>query len=116
MLQEFIRVGYYVNNDYDDPEMMETPPEPPQYDRLKRNILASNPRVTKFKINWEDPDKYKSPLEDENCPPIPNTLPPTKDKSLEESPLKKGLAHHLEDSNPPKPTSNNDDESMDLDC
>merc|ERR1711936_598053 len=51
--QEFIRVGYYVSNEYDDPEMQETPPETPLFDKLTRNILASNPRVTKFKINWD---------------------------------------------------------------
>ena len=53
-LQEFIRVGYYVSNEYDDPEMQETPPETPLFDKLTRNILASNPRVTKFKINWDN--------------------------------------------------------------
>lgn len=50
---EFIRVGYYVSNDYLDPELKETPPSSPLFDKLQRNILASNPRVTKFKINWE---------------------------------------------------------------
>ena len=33
--------------------MQETPPENPVFDKLNRNILASNPRVTKFKINWD---------------------------------------------------------------
>ena len=51
--QEFIRVGYYVSNDYDDPELTENMPDKPVFDRLTRNILASNPRVTKFKINWD---------------------------------------------------------------
>jgi hypothetical protein len=55
-LQEFIRVGYYVSNEYDDDEMKETPPETPVFDHLTRNILASNPRVTKFKINWDNPN------------------------------------------------------------
>ncbi len=33
-------------------------------------------RVTKFKINWDDPNAYKSPLDDENIPPAPpNVLP-----------------------------------------
>lgn len=54
--QEFIRVGYYVSNEYSDPEMQETPPEKPVFDKLTRNILASNPRVTKFKINWDPPN------------------------------------------------------------
>merc|ERR1719266_1281663 len=51
--QEFIRVGYYVSNEHTDPELQETPPEKPDFDKLQRNILASNPRVTKFKINWD---------------------------------------------------------------
>ena len=49
-------MGYYVSNEYSDPEMQETPPETPLFDKLTRNILASNPRVTKFKINWENPN------------------------------------------------------------
>merc|ERR1712088_1172572 len=57
--QEFIRVGYYVCNEYTDPEMQETPPEKPDFDKLQRNILASNPRVTKFKVNWENPNSQQ---------------------------------------------------------
>ena len=49
-------MGYYVSNEYNDPEMQETPPEQPLFDKLTRNILASNPRVTKFKINWDSPN------------------------------------------------------------
>eukprot|EP00093_Oithona_nana_P000813 00813.XXX_1896_673_1 [CDS] Oithona nana genome sequencing. len=59
--QEFIRVGYYVSNEYSDPEMQETPPEKPVFDKLNRNILASNPRVTKFKINWDPTNSTNQP-------------------------------------------------------
>ncbi|KAL3206937.1 hypothetical protein MRX96_039770 [Rhipicephalus microplus] len=52
--REFIRVGYYVNNEYTDPELKENPPSTPQFDKLQRNILATNPRVTRFKIDWDD--------------------------------------------------------------
>lgn len=52
--QEFIRVGYYVNNDYGDPELQAQPPSTPQFDKLQRNILATNPRVTRFKVDWDD--------------------------------------------------------------
>nr|CAG4645084.1 EOG090X0CKF [Leptodora kindtii] len=52
--QEFIRVGYYVNNEYSDPELKENPPAVPQFDKLTRNILATNPRVTRFKVDWDD--------------------------------------------------------------
>jgi hypothetical protein len=52
--QLFFRVGYYVRHEYDDLELQENPPEPPQVEKLSRNILESNPRVTKFKIEWEE--------------------------------------------------------------
>ena len=32
----------------------ENPPENPQFDKMQRNILASSPRVTRFKIEWGD--------------------------------------------------------------
>uniref|UniRef100_T1H5Q8 Histone chaperone asf1 n=1 Tax=Megaselia scalaris TaxID=36166 RepID=T1H5Q8_MEGSC len=50
--QEFVRVGYFINNDYSDPELRENPPPKPLFDKLTRNILATKPRVTRFKINW----------------------------------------------------------------
>ncbi|KAL0924184.1 hypothetical protein M5K25_004994 [Dendrobium thyrsiflorum] len=50
--QEFIRVGYYVNNDYDDEQLREEPPTRVLIDRVQRNILADKPRVTKFPINF----------------------------------------------------------------
>jgi len=64
---EFIRVGYYVNIDYTEPELRETPPTPPLWDKLQRNILATNPRVTKFKINWDN--NSDSSENTENQPP-----------------------------------------------
>lgn len=29
----------------------------PQFDKLLRNILATNPRVTRFKVDWDDTSK-----------------------------------------------------------
>jgi len=52
MGQEFIRVGYYVNNDYDDEQLREEPPPKVLVDRVQRNILSDKPRVTKFPINF----------------------------------------------------------------
>uniref|UniRef100_A0A0D9WJH4 t-SNARE coiled-coil homology domain-containing protein n=1 Tax=Leersia perrieri TaxID=77586 RepID=A0A0D9WJH4_9ORYZ len=52
MGQEFMRVGYYVNNDYDDEQLREEPPAKLLIDRVQRNILADKPRVTKFPINF----------------------------------------------------------------
>ena len=46
--QEFFRVGYYVNNYYEEPELAENPPEKPDITRLTRHILVEKPRVTKF--------------------------------------------------------------------
>ncbi|MEE6508562.1 hypothetical protein FKM82_021922 [Ascaphus truei] len=75
--QEFIRVGYYVNNEYADPELRENPPLKADFSQLQRNILASNPRVTRFHINWDSASESK--MEDiENVDPTPHTmLPPS---------------------------------------
>lgn len=61
--KEFIRVGYYVNIEYVDPELRENPPAQPIFEKLQRNILATSPRVTKFKIDWCD--SLPSPTENE---------------------------------------------------
>jgi len=76
--QEFVRVGYYVNNSYTDPVLQETPPETPQFDKLQRNILGTQPRVTKFKIDWDDAKENGNAANDEamenseNVPPNEN--------------------------------------------
>ena len=31
---EFVRVGYYVNNEYADPELAENPPTKPAFDKV----------------------------------------------------------------------------------
>jgi len=84
---EFIRIGYYVSNDYTEPELKETNPSPPQWGKLQRNILATNPRVTKFKINWDSNSTENS----ENIPPKtdPNQMSSENSQSLE-GPLKSG--------------------------
>jgi len=50
--REFVRVGYYVNNEYDNEEMQNEPPTKPIIERIRRNILAEKPRVTRFAIKW----------------------------------------------------------------
>eukprot|EP00316_Scyphosphaera_apsteinii_P022515 CAMPEP_0119313722 /NCGR_PEP_ID=MMETSP1333-20130426/30144_1 /TAXON_ID=418940 /ORGANISM="Scyphosphaera apsteinii, Strain RCC1455" /LENGTH=153 /DNA_ID=CAMNT_0007318633 /DNA_START=83 /DNA_END=541 /DNA_ORIENTATION=+ len=50
--REFIRIGYYINTEYDSPDLNETPPEQPLYEHLVRNILADKPRVTRYQIDW----------------------------------------------------------------
>ncbi|XP_039250021.1 histone chaperone ASF1-like [Styela clava] len=69
--REFIRVGYFVNNEYNDPDMRENPPEIPNFPKLMRNILDSKPRVTRFKINWDD--NAENGAVDEETPPSPQT-------------------------------------------
>lgn len=49
--QEFVRVGYYQNTEYDNDEMKETPPSKIMFNRLVRDISAK-PRVTRFHIKW----------------------------------------------------------------
>lgn len=50
--REFVRVGYYVNNEYDNEEMSADPPAKPIIERIGRNVLAEKPRVTRFAIKW----------------------------------------------------------------
>ena len=50
--REFVRVGYYVNNEYDNEEMNAEPPAKVDIKRVRRNVLAEKPRVTRFAIKW----------------------------------------------------------------
>ncbi|KAF9997841.1 Histone chaperone asf1 [Entomortierella chlamydospora] len=59
--REFVRIGYYVNNDYLEEELRENPPEQIAYEKLYRSILAEKPRVTRFPINWDNPMEEEQP-------------------------------------------------------
>ena len=69
---EFVRVGYYVNNEYVgeyDPEV--GPPRRPELPLVQRHILADKPRVTKFPIVWDnnsvvDNDHHDDGVVDDN--------------------------------------------------
>ncbi|TVY80630.1 Histone chaperone ASF1 [Lachnellula suecica] len=54
--REFVRVGYYVNNEYDSEELNADPPAKPVLEKVRRNILAEKPRVTRFAIKWDSDD------------------------------------------------------------
>ncbi|KAJ6853683.1 putative histone chaperone ASF1A [Iris pallida] len=82
--QEFIRVGYYVNNDYGDEQLREEPPAKVLIDRVQRNILADKPRVTKFPINFH-PDTRENGGQEAPPPPSPNNHP-TDDPPPEQAP------------------------------
>ena len=47
-----MRVGYYVNNEYIDEALNAEPPAKPMIEKIRRNILAEKPRVTRFAIKW----------------------------------------------------------------
>jgi len=51
--REFVRVGYYVNNEYTDEALIAEPPAKPIIEKVRRNILAEKPRVTRFAIKWD---------------------------------------------------------------
>lgn len=51
--REFVRVGYYVNNEYSDEALVNEPPAKPIVEKVRRNILAEKPRVTRFNIKWD---------------------------------------------------------------
>jgi histone chaperone ASF1 len=50
--REFVRVGYYVNNEYVDEALSLEPPAKPVIEKVQRQILAEKPRVTRFAIKW----------------------------------------------------------------
>lgn len=60
--KEFVRVGYYVNNEYtgiyDEEACQGNPQNDPNFDikLIQRQILADKPRVTKFPISWGKED------------------------------------------------------------
>ncbi|CAJ2509450.1 Uu.00g144760.m01.CDS01 [Anthostomella pinea] len=51
--REFVRVGYYVNNEYESDELNAEPPARPIVEKIRRNVLADKPRVTRFAIKWD---------------------------------------------------------------
>ncbi|KAK4032904.1 ASF1 like histone chaperone-domain-containing protein [Parachaetomium inaequale] len=51
--REFVRVGYYVNNEYESDELRDDPPARPALEKIRRNVLANKPRVTRFAIKWD---------------------------------------------------------------
>ncbi|CAN8104786.1 unnamed protein product [Discula destructiva] len=52
--REFVRVGYYVNNEYETEELAADPPAKPIIEKIRRNILSEKPRVTRFAIKWDN--------------------------------------------------------------
>ncbi|KAB5542393.1 histone chaperone ASF1 [Coniochaeta sp. 2T2.1] len=51
--REFVRVGYYVNNEYETEELNADPPAKPVIEKIRRSVLDTKPRVTRFAIKWD---------------------------------------------------------------
>ncbi|KAK8711930.1 hypothetical protein V6N13_147186 [Hibiscus sabdariffa] len=83
--QEFVRVGYYVNNDYDDEQLREEPPPKVLIEKVQRNILSDKPRVTKFPINFhpENGGNEEPPPSDQHVEIEGNEEPPPSDRPVE---------------------------------
>lgn len=64
--KEFLRVGYYVNNEYiEEYNEEQGPPKPLDFQKVVRTILADKPRVTRFQIHWGDGADPKEGVEQE---------------------------------------------------
>eukprot|EP00916_Digyalum_oweni_P000455 GHVL01000802.1.p1 GENE.GHVL01000802.1~~GHVL01000802.1.p1 ORF type:complete len:252 (+),score=102.58 GHVL01000802.1:50-805(+) len=81
--KEFIRIGYYVNIEYNNQEMQLTPPEIPDYTKLIRRIVTDSPRVTKFVINWDEPNKELE-IDEKECIKIDEEEKDGEEKEKEE--------------------------------
>mmetsp|Transcript_11042 Transcript_11042/g.24343 ORF Transcript_11042/g.24343 Transcript_11042/m.24343 type:complete len:237 (-) Transcript_11042:152-862(-) len=56
--KEFVRVGYYVNNEYTEPVDEEKGvPMPLDMSKVRRVVLSEKPRVTRFPIQWGDKEE-----------------------------------------------------------
>lgn len=48
--KEFVRVGYYVNTEYEDEARRLEPPLQVDFKGLVRNVLVDKPKVTRFSV------------------------------------------------------------------
>jgi len=95
MGQEFIRVGYYVSNEYVDEQLREEPPAKLLINRVQRNILADKPRVTKFPIVFSAPapqttDQVAGGAPVDNFPVVYNAPAPLSNPIVDEE-LEEGV-------------------------
>jgi histone chaperone ASF1 len=66
--QEFIRIGYYVNNAPAEGYDPENPPANVDIATVMRNILADQPRVTRIPINWNGQEMTPSEDREDAAP------------------------------------------------
>ncbi|KAJ5891828.1 Histone chaperone asf1 [Penicillium subrubescens] len=96
--REFVRVGYYVNNEYDSEELAAEPPAKPVIERIRRNVLAEKPRVTRFAIKWDSEES--APAEYPPDQPEADRLDDDSNAyGAEEAELEAALVKELEEAN-----------------
>ncbi|KAJ5439773.1 Histone chaperone asf1 [Penicillium daleae] len=96
--REFVRVGYYVNNEYDSEELAAEPPAKPVIERIRRNVLAEKPRVTRFAIKWDSDES--APAEYPPDQPEADRLDDDSNAyGAEEAELEAALVKELEEAN-----------------
>ncbi|KAL1953138.1 hypothetical protein VTO42DRAFT_3552 [Malbranchea cinnamomea] len=94
--REFVRVGYYVNNEYDSDELNAEPPAKPIIERVRRNVLAEKPRVTRFAIKWDSEESAPAEYPPEQ-PDVDNLDDDGTAYGAEEAELQAALEKELEE-------------------
>lgn len=64
--QEFLKIGFYVNNEYVDEQLIENPPEVPDTAKIQRCVLTEKPRITRFSIDWSEDSPVLSSADTED--------------------------------------------------
>ncbi|KIH46792.1 Anti-silencing protein, ASF1-like protein [Ancylostoma duodenale] len=106
--QEFINLGWFVSNDYEDPELKENPPAKPIIEKLTRTVQTDDLRVTSFPIKWDEnqPDEY--PPEQEQVEVDETDLMPLEDiVDEEEKQEEEEVGHDVEMAEDTAETSGN---------
>ncbi|CAI7659174.1 Histone chaperone asf1 [Penicillium manginii] len=96
--REFVRVGYYNNNEYDSEELAAEPPAKPIIERIRRNVLAEKPRVTRFAIKWDSEESAPAEYPPDQ-PEADNLDDDSNAYGAEEAELEAALVKELEDAN-----------------
>jgi histone chaperone ASF1 len=107
--REFVRVGYYVNNEYDSEELAADPPAKPQIEHIRRNVLAEKPRVTRFAIKWDSEESAPAEYPPDQ-PEADNLDDDSNAYGAEERELEAALVKELEEAN--KGETEGDDHDM----
>lgn len=87
--EEFVRIGYYVNNEIPTMDNQEEPNESLlNVSTVVRTILADKPRVTRFPIQWDDDDttttKMSTPFKEKEDFMVQSTVTCMEDEEEED--------------------------------